>query len=220
MIWFKKKKQENLPDYWQAYAALFKEKKDPNLKTERFVVFDTETTGFNVKEDRVLCIGAVSVVNNIIDVSDNFEIYVQQERFNPETVKIHGIIRNEKYAKISEEDAVKLFLAYIGDAVIVAHHAGFDVAMVNQILKRLGLPRLKNKFLDTMTLYRATRITSNLVDKNKNYSLDEIAENFVIDVTDRHTAAGDAYITAIAFMKIVAKLNKNGKLKIKDLFRI
>ncbi|MDT0690343.1 3'-5' exonuclease [Salegentibacter sp. F188] len=217
--WFKKKEPENLPDFWCAYAKKFDQELPERIADVRFVVLDTETTGFDYKEDRMLSIGAVSVQHNQIDMADNFEIYIDQEKFNPESVKIHGIIRNEKVATLSEEEAVKEFLKYIENAVLVAHHANFDITMINKALKRMGLPKLKNRILDTVILYRKTRIISNLINRDKNYSLDEIAEAYTIDVSDRHTAAGDAFITAIAFLKIMSRLNKNGQMGRKSLFR-
>ncbi|MDT0650996.1 3'-5' exonuclease [Autumnicola edwardsiae] len=216
--WFKKKEPQDLPDFWNTYAKNFDQKLPEKISDVRFVVLDTETTGFDYKEDRMLCIGAVSVQHNQINMADNFEIYIEQEKFNPESVEIHGIIKNEKVATLSEEEAVKHFLNYIENAVLVAHHANFDITMINKALKRMGLPKLKNRILDTMFLYRRTRITSNLIDREKNYSLDEIAEAYTIDVSDRHTAAGDAFITAIAFLKILGRLNKNGQMKLKNLF--
>jgi DNA polymerase-3 subunit epsilon len=81
----------------------------------------------------------------------------------------------------------------------------------------MGLPKLKNKVLDTVNLYRGTLIISNLINRDKTYSLDEIAETYSIEIKDRHTAAGDAFITAIAFLKILGKLNTGNKLK--KLFR-
>lgn len=218
--WFKKRNRETLPDYWRAYQDLCNQKLPENIKEVRFVILDTETTGFDYKEDRILSIGAITLLNNRINLSESFEIYIKQDRFNPQTVAIHGIIKNEKVSMLDEEDAMKLFLKYIENAVLVAHHAGFDIGMLNQILKRMALPRLKNKVLDTMILFKATRITSNLIDRDKNYSLDEIAENYNIEVKDRHTAAGDAYITAMAFIRIIGQLNKNGKLTTKDLLKI
>ncbi|MDT0648383.1 3'-5' exonuclease [Zunongwangia sp. F260] len=216
--WFKKKEPQDLPDFWNTYAKNFDQKLPEKISDVRFVVLDTETTGFDFREDRMLCIGAVSVQHNQVDMADNFEIYIEQEKFNPESVEIHGIIKNEKVATLSEEEAVKHFLNYIENAVLVAHHANFDITMINKALKRMGLPKLKNRILDTMFLYRRTRITSNLIDREKNYSLDEIAEAYTIDVSDRHTAAGDAFITAVAFLKILGRLNKNGQMKLKNLF--
>ncbi|APS39958.1 MULTISPECIES: 3'-5' exonuclease [Salegentibacter] len=220
MLDFLKKKPDNLPDFWKDYEAKFQEKLPEEISETRFVVFDTETTGFDIKKDRMLSIGAVGIENKSINIADGFEEYILQETFNPKTVKIHGIIQNERIKTLSEEEAVKAFLKYIGNSVLVAHHAGFDVGVVNEALSRMGLPRLKNKVLDTVNLYRGTRIISNLINREKSYSLDEIAETYNIDTKDRHTAAGDAFITALAFLTILGKLNTDRKLNLKKLFRI
>ncbi|WP_300440980.1 3'-5' exonuclease [Christiangramia sp.] len=219
--WFKKNKNEQeLPFFWQNYSQSFEEKLPAKISEINFVSFDTETTGFDYEEDRILSIGAVRIQNKSIEISDNFEVFLDQEKFNPETVKIHGIIQNEKFTKLSEQEALKKFLSYIQNSVLVAHHAGFDKKMINQALKRQGLPGLKNKFLDTAILYKKTRITTNLIDKNKIYSLDEIAEDYNIDLTDRHTAAGDAFITALVFMKLLGRLNKGKDTSLKDIYKI
>jgi DNA polymerase-3 subunit epsilon len=215
-----KKKSDNLPEFWYEYEAKFQKKLPEKIEDTRFVVFDTETTGFNIKKDRMLSIGAIAINNKSIDIADGFEEYISQETFNPKTVKIHGIIQNERIDCLSEEKAVKAFLEYIGNSVLVAHHASFDIGMFNEALARMGLPKLKNKTLDTVNLYRGTRIISNLINREKNYSLDEIAETYNIDIKDRHTAAGDAFITAIAFLTILGKLNSDRKLKLKKLFKI
>lgn len=209
------KKNKDYPAFWIDYQKQFHDNLPQTIEENTFVVFDTETTGFDIKKDRILSIGALKVHQKSIDISMVFERYVSQNTFNPESVAIHGIIKNDLIAKISEEDAVKEFLNYIGNSVLVGHHIAFDVGMINQVLNRMGLPKLKNKTLDTMLLYRATRINSNLIDKGRSYSLDELAENLNISVKDRHTSAGDAYITAIAFLKTVSRLSnqKNGRLK-------
>jgi len=219
--WFKKNiAEENLPGYWQNYAKSFQEKLPEKISEVRFVVLDTETTGFNIGDDRILSIGALRIENNSIEISDNFEVFLKQEKFNPETVQIHGIIRNEKFEKLSEIKALKEFLYYIQNSVLVAHHAGFDIKMINEALERQGLPKLKNKVLDTSVLYKKTRILTNLIDRDKVYSLDEIAEVYNIDLTDRHTASGDAYITALIFMKLLSRLKKNKDSTLKDIYKI
>jgi len=215
-----KNKSKDLPQFWKDYEAKFQEKLPVEIADTRFVVLDTETTGFDLKKDRMLSIGAIAVKGKSIDVADGFEEYISQETFNPKTVKIHGIIQNERIETLTEEEAVKAFLKYVGNSVLVAHHAGFDIGMINQALSRMGLPKLKNKVLDTVNLYRETRIISNLINREKSYSLDEIAETYNIDIKDRHTAAGDAFITAMAFLTILGKLNADRKLNLKKLFRI
>lgn len=216
--WLKKKKPE-YPDFWNTYENKFLEPLPEFADETRFVVLDTETTGFDQKRDRMLCIGAVSIEKNMIEVGSSFEIYLKQETFNPQSVEIHGILRNEKGIIFTEEEAIKKFLKYIGNSVFVAHHARFDLGMINYALKRLNLPKLKNEVLDTGVLYRRTRLTSNLINPNQHYSLDDIAEAYLIDTKDRHTAAGDAFITAIAFLRIINKLKKGERLRLKELLR-
>jgi len=207
-------RNKNHPAFWKDYLNTFKQKPTKNIKTTRFVVFDTETTGLDVINDRVLSIGAVSVFNNTIDVADSFEIYLKQDEFNAESVEIHGILKDGLLKKISEKDAIQQFVNYIGNAVLVAHHAAFDIEIINATLKRIKLSKLKNKSIDTGILYKK------LTDKKDNhFNLDILSTEFNIPKHDRHTAAGDAYITALLFLKIISKLKQERTVYYSDLFR-
>lgn len=209
--WFKKKKY---PGFWNNYIKHFKSKNPNDIQNTRFVVFDTETTGLDIKNDRILSIGCVSVLGNTIDVATNFEVYVSQDVFNKETVEIHGILKEGNLSKIKEKEAVVNFLEYVKDAVLVAHHAAFDVAMINHALFRLELPKLKNKYIDTGILFKKTNFDKN---EDKHYGLDELCDLFNIKKHDRHTASGDAFITSILFLKIKENLIKSKKFTLNDL---
>ncbi|MDT7827382.1 3'-5' exonuclease [Pricia sp. S334] len=207
-------KKRNYPDFWMDYAEQFENGQPTTLADIRFVVFDTETTGLDLEKDRILSIGALSLQNDSIDIDSSFEIFLDQEFYHAGNIAIHGILRDEIQPRISEIEALRLLLDYIGNCILVAHHASFDRAMIDRALKRHGMPRLQNRFLDTSALYKRTLISSALLQKKDQYSLDELAEKFDIPVKDRHTALGDAYITAIAFLKIM------GRLKVKDGFLV
>nr|WP_321228043.1 3'-5' exonuclease [uncultured Psychroserpens sp.] len=213
MNWFKKK---SYPDFWKQYLECFESNQNLDIQTIRFVVFDTETTGLDTKHDCILSIGTIAVIGNTIKVSDSFECYLQQDLFNAKTVKIHGLLKAGHFNKVQERDAVIQFLAHIKNSVLVAHHAGFDVTMINQALKRMNLPKLKNKVLDTGHLFIKTKLD----DSKTHYSLDDLSLRFKIPQHDRHTASGDAYITALLLVKILAVLKKNNpSLQLKDLLR-
>lgn len=213
MNWFKRK---SYPEYWSSYTAHFSKPQEQQLDAIRFVVFDTETTGLNTKTDRVLSIGCVAIEDLKIRISDQLETYLQQDQFNADTVKIHGLLKAGKLTKVEETEGLLQFLDYTKNAVLVAHHAAFDVAMINQMLHRNGLPKLKNHVLDTGQLFQKTKVDSS----KSHFSLDELAERFNIPKHDRHTASGDAYITALLFLKLVSKLkSENPKLKLRDLER-
>jgi DNA polymerase-3 subunit epsilon len=210
--WFKYK---NFPIFWKEYSKNFKQKQPNSLENTRFVIFDTETTGLDIISDRILSIGAIGIFNHNIDVADSLEIYLKQDQFKAETVEIHGILKEGKLTKLSEAEAMEYFIAYIENAVLVAHHTAFDIEMINAALKRLGLPKLKNKTIDTGILYKKLE-----GKKDSHFNLDVLCKEFNIPKHDRHTAAGDAFITALLFLKIVSKLKKERNLHYSDLFRV
>ena len=212
-----KKSNLNLPEFWKIYESQFKKPISKDFNDLTFVVLDTETTGFSFYEDRILSIGAVKVKRETISVQEVFEIYLEQEKYNKDTVHVHGLLKNGLRACISEVLALEKFLDYIENSIIVAHHAGFDIGMLNSALRRNGLPKLKNTIIDTGVIYRKTFIKSYLVQPKTNYTLDELAEKFAISKKDRHTALGDAYITAVALLKIVSRLREKKNFSLKML---
>lgn len=213
---FKSLFNKNYPDFWKNYSQNFETVKQLTIENARFVVFDTETTGLNTRTDRILSIGAIAINGNRIDVAHSLEVYLNQEKFNAETVKIHGILKNGNLKKFSEEEAIIRFLNYIEDSILVAHHVDFDISIINEALKRMKLPNLKNKRLDTGLLYKMSLPYSQVY---KHYGLDELCEVYKITKHDRHTASGDAYIAGIIFQKVISALKKNNpNLKLSDLF--
>ena len=209
-------KRKKYSEFWKNHIEKLKNIKYSNFESIRFVVLDTETTGFSYEGDRILCIGAVAIKNNKILVSDSFEVYIKQDVFNKDTVKIHGIRRNGNEIKVSEEEALKQFVEYLDDAVIVAHHTVFDMTMINVALRRMNLGPIKSKQLDTNYIHK--KITTAERSK-KTFSLDELCEIYNVKMHDRHTALGDALITAYIFLKLTIKYQKNNTLNLHDLIK-
>ena len=210
--WFKKNKKV-YPDFWLEYLKHFDDTNQKAITKTRFVAFDTETTGFDTKKDRVLSIGAVGFTGKTIPVNKSLELYLDQDVFNPDTVKIHGLIKTHSFEKVTELEAVKLFLNYIKGAVLIAHHAGFDRNMINEILLRHNLGKLKNRFIDTGVLFNKSKHIIYRENLKKHYSLDDLCKELNIPIVDRHTASGDALITGVAFLKISSRLDKQKNLQ-------
>ncbi|HLT32404.1 MAG TPA: 3'-5' exonuclease [Aquaticitalea sp.] len=211
--WFRKKYNDNHPDYWKAYVDSFDKKIKKPIQETRFIAFDTETTGFDKKEDRILSIGAVEIINKTIKANTALEIYIKQDVFKPETVKIHGILKDGDLKKISEEEAIQRFLGYIKNDILIAHHAGFDYAMVNEMLLRHGLGKLKNEFIDTGVLFSKSKHIIYHENLKKHYTLDDLCKELNVSMADRHTSIGDALITALVFLKTITRLDKRNVLK-------
>ena len=211
---FKKKKY---PAFWQKHIDTIKNCKNYSVyENIRFVALDTETTGFNYDNDRILCIGAVALKNGKILVDDSLEVYVKQDVFNKETVKIHGIRRNGNELKVSEEEALIQFVEFIDDAILIAHHTIFDMTMINEALKRLGLGPIRSKQLDTNFIHKKIAPIDWF---KKTFTLDDLCEIYNVKKHDRHTALGDALITAILFLKLTHKYKKNNILNLTDLIK-
>ncbi|MQP24200.1 3'-5' exonuclease [Flavobacterium sp. LMO8] len=197
--WFKKIVKD-YPKFWETYLSYFDENQS---KEKRYVVFDCETTGLDYKSDRILSIGAVAIQNDQILVGDFMEVFLHHEIFKPESVPIHGILREGKEEKIVEAEAVIRFLDFIKDATLVGHHVAFDIEMINQALDRLDVGTLKNEVMDTDVMYQKLKY----LPFEHHSSLDELCDIYKIKKSDRHTASGDAFITGLLFLKLLRKLN-------------
>jgi len=208
-------RHKTLPEFWKRYVGHFGSELPADIDRLRFVVLDTETTGLDPVKDRILSIGCVGLHGNKILVTDSLEIYLAQDLFKKETAVVHGILRHGRFSKITEQEAMEQLLNYLENSVIVAHHAAFDLAVLNSTLARLKLPKLKNKVLDTGVLFKKT---TRCRDIHIHYSLDALCDLFSVKKHDRHTAAGDAFLTGILFLKIMNELKKaNPSLQLKDL---
>lgn len=207
----------SLLSFWKKEENLF----DENISIEetRFVVLDTETTGFDYENDRILCIGALVLQNGVISIQNSLEVYIEQDHYDKSTAQIHGILKAFIIKRPSELEALEQFLAFLGDSIIIAHHTIFDLTMINKALERNGLPQIENHTLDTAFLYKKTLIKSHLFERKDHYTLDDLADKFDISKKDRHTALGDAYITAIAFLKIIKKLREKKAVNLNSLFK-
>ncbi len=218
-IFDNKFKNKSYPDYWNRYLNLFADKQNFEIPISQgnFVVVDVESTGLNPKKDRILSIGALKIHNNEIFVKESFEIYIQQSAYNPESARIHGIIKNGRIQKFSETDAMKMFIEYIRSDIIVGHSITFDITILNVTLKRIVGDKLKNKILDTIELYK--RLKGGDFRLGDSTSLDKLCDEFNIPKSDRHTASGDALITGILFLKIISRLRERKVLTLKELLK-
>ncbi len=203
-------KEKEIRDCWKRYTASLKTLPD-SISELRLVVLDTETTGFDRMEDRILNIGALVVQNQQIRVETSLETYLEQTVYCEESAKIHGILKSGKRQQVSEPEGMLQLLEYLNGSVLVAHHAAFDVGMIDMALRRMKLPGLKNEVVDTSALYYNTLPSAR---KNRNYrqfTLDQLADTFKVDTRDRHTALGDAYITARILLRLLSAHRISGR---------
>src|SRR3954470_2425701 len=178
----------------------------------RFVVLDSETTGLDPRRDRLITIGAVAVHDGEILLDDCFEV-LMKVAYNNSSVTVHGITRDEAACGMEEREAMTLFLEYLGDGVIVGHHIGHDIEALNCACERHFGFRLRNRSLDTMDLTLHLKEDGGFAGRPmaESFSLDGLCDMFGVAPHDRHTAGGDAFITAQIFQRLLREANKVGR---------
>ncbi|RUM98585.1 DNA polymerase III subunit epsilon [Pseudaminobacter arsenicus] len=166
----------------------------------REIIFDTETTGLDAREDRIIEIGGVELVNRF-PTGNTFHVYInpQGRSVHPDALAVHGIsderLANEKpFPAIVDE-----FLAFIDGASLIAHNAGFDMGFINAELARLGHPPIEpERVVDTLALARRRH------PMGPN-SLDALCRRYGINNSHRnlHGALLDSELLAEVYIELI-----------------
>ncbi len=167
----------------------------------REIVFDTETTGLDPYQDRVIELGGVELVNRF-PTGRTFHHYInpQGRAINAEAQAVHGISAADLADKPAFHSIVDDFLAFIDGAKLVAHNAGFDMGFINAELERLGhLPVGQDRVVDTLAIARR----KHPMGPN---SLDALCKRYNIDNSRRtkHGALLDSELLAEVYIELVS----------------
>jgi DNA polymerase-3 subunit epsilon len=184
----------------------------------RFVVLDTETTGLDPRRDRLVTIGAVGVRGGEILLEDVFEALLKVEH-NTSAVTVHGVTRDDSRGGLDEPEALRRFREYLKDGVIVGHHIQHDVATLNAGYERHFGWRLENPCLDTMDLTLHLEKDGAFAGQEaiRSFSLDALCNLFGVVPHDRHTAPGDALLTALVFQRLLRLAARQGRTSVDRL---
>ena len=169
---------------------------------DEYVVFDLETTGLSAIADRIIEIGAVKIKNG--EIVDRFSTFVNPERPIPYKVEdLTGINDNMVKDAPKIEEVLPQFLEFVGDSVLVAHNADFDVSYIEENCRRMDI-ECDFTSVDTMNMSRY------LVTGLARYKLDTVAKALEVPLGNHHRAVDDAECTAKIFQKLVTRLKEDG----------
>jgi DNA polymerase-3 subunit epsilon len=185
-----------------------------------FTVIDTETSGLDPSKDSILSFGAVKISEMKIQIPTAVEWYPVAKNPGGKTAPIHGLV--DIPDQIPMEEFAKKLLSYLSNSIIVGHHIGFDLEILSHQLRPFGIVKMPNPAIDTLSL--AIRLEHGpQADRNRinleSYSLDALCSRYGIETEDRHTAAGDAFLTAQLLLKLLKKCRLKGIQNFKDLMK-
>jgi DNA polymerase-3 subunit epsilon len=170
--------------------------------TTRFVVVDVESTGLDLRADRLIAIGAVTIDAGRIDLGRAFYAVLRQpEVSSHENILVHGIGGTQQREGEDPPEALLAFLEFAGKAPLVGYHAAFDDGMIGRATTEfLGLA-FERPWIDLA--YLAPDLMPAEAHKRKH--LDAWLELFGIEVFSRHDAIADALATAQLLLAVLAR---------------
>lgn len=174
-----------------------------------YCVLDLETTGFSFRTEKITEVGIMKVKNG--EVIDEFSCFVNPEKPIPQRVVEVTNITDDMVKDAETIDKVMpKILEFVGDSVLVAHNADFDIGFLKYNANELGL-RLDNTYLDTL------RLAKDLFPDYKKYKLGKIAENLGIKVEVAHRALDDVDTTVKVLNVMLNMLKEKGVETLDDI---
>ena len=172
-----------------------------------YCVLDLETTGFSFRTEKITEVGIMKVKNG--EVIDEFSCFVNPEKpIPPRVVEVTNITDDMVKDAETIDKVMPKILEFVGDSVLVAHNADFDIGFLKYNAKNLGLS-LENTYLDTL------RLAKDLFPDYKKYKLGKIAENLGIKVEVAHRALDDVD-TTVKVLNVMLKMLKDKGIETLD----
>lgn len=171
------------------------------------VSLDLETTGLDPRRDELLSIGAVTIRDGIVRVSERFSCLVEPGRpFDIESIRHHRLRPTDVAEGMAPPEAVATLLQWLGNRPLLGYNIGFDCAMLNRHVPSITGFLLPNARHDLLRAYeiqlRRSRPTGDL-----DLRFASVLRDLGIPELGRHTALGDATSTALAWLALQAARN-------------
>ena len=196
--------------------AYFVPDKDPSVVYPRkqdidgeYCVLDLETTGLSFRTEKITEVGIIKIRNG--EVIDEFECFVNPEKPIPqEVVEVTHITDDMVKDAETIDKVIPRIIDFIGDSVLVAHNADFDIGFLKHNFAEYGYS-LDNTYIDTLRLAKV------IFPDMKRYKLGLIADKLDIVVEVAHRALDDVKTLVAVFNVMIQKLKENGAKTVDDI---
>ena len=191
-------------------APMVTNPKDKKIDDEEFVVFDIETTGLNSHTNEIIEIGAVKIKSGRI--VDRYSQLINPGRPIPYHITEITSITDEQVANEPKIDKViGKFVDFVGDAVLVAHNAPFDMGFIKRDIKKYLSIDYQCSVIDTLQMAR------DLFPDLKKYGLGDLNKTLGLALEKHHRAVDDSQATANMFIIFLEKYKEKGLEYMKDI---
>ena len=196
--------------------AYFVPDKDPSVVYPRkqdidgeYCVLDLETTGLSFRTEKITEVGIIKIRNG--EVIDEFECFVNPEKPIPqEVVEVTHITDDMVKDAETIDKVIPKIIDFIGDSVLVAHNADFDIGFLKHNFAEYGYS-LDNTYIDTLRLAKV------IFPDMKRYKLGLIADKLDIVVEVAHRALDDVKTLVAVFNIMIEKLKEKGAKTVDDI---
>jgi DNA polymerase III subunit alpha, Gram-positive type len=179
-------------------------------ENQTYVVFDTETTGLNAREDTLIEIAAVKMKGS--KIVDSFSSLIDPERILSQKItEITGIKMDMLHDQPKLIEVLPQFRDFANGSILVAHNAEFDVGFLSQCALRLRMEPWTQPVIDTLALART------LYPGEKNYKLKTLTQKFAVELVNHHRALADAEATGKVFAHMLKDCTERGLINLNQL---
>ncbi len=171
---------------------------------ERKLILDTETTGLDFDNDKIIEIGIVELKDNVL-TQNYFHEYINPEKdISLPAQKIHGITNEFLIGKPKFTDIAQKFLDFIKNDTLIIHNANFDTNFINMELQNCGFNNIKNPVIDTIKLAKKEF-------PGQTVNLDSLCRKLSVINTrkDYHGALLDANLLSKVYLKLTTGKQEN-----------
>ncbi len=190
-------------DVWEAFN--WEIKKEKSLEEVCFVVFDTETTGLDLKKDEAISIGAVKIEGLKIDLSKSFYRLLKLSKDYGESIKVHGITPRDLREGKGRKEVCEEFINYSMGCILAGFFVHIDIAMIRNLVE---------KECNGVFYPYAIDLLDMLEDQKEASSLEDLLKRYKLPLSLFHNALEDAYMTALLLLRNIKYGNYK---KVKDL---
>ncbi|WP_277584198.1 PolC-type DNA polymerase III [Psychrobacillus antarcticus] len=172
------------------------------LEDAVYIVFDVETTGLSATYDKIIELAAVKMQNG--NIIDRFERFVNPHHaLSATTIELTGITDEMVRNAPEIEQVIKDFYEFIGDGIIVAHNASFDMGFLYEGYRRTGIDYFNHPVIDTLELARF------LHPEMKSHRLGTLTKKFNIELTQAHRAIFDCEATGYLLLHLLKEAEEH-----------